>query len=295
MNMLNMMMLKSIILLLALQLAGTGLMAQNHTEKIVRELSFNRKSPSNVLKIENIDGFVHVEPYNGDKVLIEVERIIKPRTADGLEKSKELSLEFEVSGDSIISYLKAPYIQSHRTNSKGNRGINIDRQLEYRFTHNYTIKVPQNTNLALQTINNGDVKISNVVANYIHASNINGQILLNNISGEVDAKTINGNVVVTYRENPKKRARLETLNGNIELLYQKALSATINFSSFNGDFYTDLEDLQQLAPKVEKTSSKDGATTTYKLGKASSYITGAGAALLDLKTFNGKVIVKARS
>ncbi|WP_276497151.1 DUF4097 family beta strand repeat-containing protein [Pontibacter litorisediminis] len=286
--------MKSLIMLLVFLLNGLGLVAQNHTEKIVRELSFARKSAANVLKVENIDGFVHVEPYNGDKVLFEVERIIRPKAANGLEKAKELSVEFKVSGDSIISYLKAPYIQSHRTNTKGNRGINIDRELEYGFTHNYTIKVPQHTNLSLITINNGDIKIRNISTDYIEASNINGAILLENIAAEVDAKTINGNVVVSYRENPKKQARLETLNGNIELLYQKALSATIDFSSFNGDFYTDLEDLQKLSPKVEKVSSSDGSSTTYRLGQAASFKTGAGAARLELKTFNGKVIVKAR-
>ncbi|GGG03872.1 hypothetical protein GCM10011323_05850 [Pontibacter amylolyticus] len=269
-------------------------MAQDHTEKIVKELRFNRKSPGNVVKIENIDGFVHVETHKSDKVLIEVERIIKPGTADGLAKSKELSLEFEVSGDSIISYLKAPYIQSHRTGSS-NRGVNITKDLGYRFTHNFTIKVPQNTNISLITINNGDVKVKDLTASYIHAANVNGAILLDNISGDVDAKTVNGSVVAKYRENPKKQARLETLNGNVELLYRKSLSATISFSAFNGDFYTDLEDLQQLAPKVEKVSNRSGATTTYKLGKESTYKTGTGAALLHLKTFNGNVIVKAQS
>lgn len=286
--------MKSLVLLFAFLCVSSELVAQDHTEKIVKELRFNRKSPSNVLKIENINGFVHVETHNSDKVLIEVERIIKPRTADGLEKSKELSLEFEVSGDSIISYLKAPYIQSHRTGSS-NRGVNITGELGYRFTHNFTIKVPQNTNIALTTINNGDVKIKDLTASYIHANNVNGSILLDNISGDVDAQTVNGSVVAKYRENPKKQARLETLNGNVELLYRKSLSATINFSAFNGDFYTDLEDLQQLAPKVEKVSNRSGATTTYKLGKESTYKTGAGAASLYLKTFNGKVIVKAQS
>ncbi|MBF8965010.1 DUF4097 family beta strand repeat protein [Pontibacter sp. FD36] len=286
--------MKSLVLLLAFLCVSSELMAQNQTEKIVKELSFSRKSPGNVLKIENIDGFVHVETHNSDKVLIEVERIIKPRTADGLEKSKELSLEFEVSGDSIISYLKAPYIQSHRTGSS-NRGVNITKELGYRFTHNFTIKVPQNTNIALTTINNGDVKIKDLTASYIHAANVNGAILLDNISGDVDAKTVNGSVVAKYRENPKKQARLETLNGNVELLYRKSLSATISFSAFNGDFYTDLDDLQQLAPEVKKVSTQNGATTTYKLGKESTFKTGAGTALLYLKTFNGKVIVKAQS
>ncbi|SIT84014.1 DUF4097 family beta strand repeat-containing protein [Pontibacter indicus] len=286
--------IQPLFLIVALLCFSTGLVAQDHTQKIVKELRFNRQSPGNVLKIENINGFVHVEPHQGDKVLIEVERIIEPRAADGLEKSKELSLEFEVSGDSIISFLKAPYIQSHRTGSS-NRGVNITGELGYSFTHNFTIKVPQNTNISLTTINNGDVQVKDLTAGYIQAANVNGPILLDNISGEVDAKTVNGSVVAKYRENPKKQARLETLNGNVELLYRQPLSATISFSAFNGDFFTDLRDLQPQAAKVQKVSNVKGATTTYKLGKESVYKTGKGEAQLQLKTFNGKVIVKAQS
>jgi hypothetical protein len=281
-------------LLVAMLACGHGLIAQPHTERITREFSFKQKSAANVLVIENINGFVHLETHNSDKVLIVVERIITPKTDDGLERAKELSLEFAQSGDSIISYLKAPYIQSKRTGS-ANRGVNITKELGYKFAHNFTIKVPQNTNVSLTTINNGDVSIKNLTAISIHAANVNGSISLENISGEVDARTVNGHVVAKYRENPKKQARLETLNGNVELLYRKSLSATINFSAFNGDFYTDLSDLQQLGPKVEKNQSTNGTTTTYKIGKESTYKTGAGTALLHLKTFNGKIIVKAQS
>ncbi|QCR22583.1 DUF4097 family beta strand repeat-containing protein [Pontibacter sp. SGAir0037] len=287
---------KQIIWLIIFLLNGIGLMAQQHTEKIVREFTFNRKSPENVLRIENIDGFVHVVTHNSNKVVLEVERVIKPINPNGLRKAQEeLKLEFEVSGDSIISYLKAPFIHAKRNNPGKGRNLNIDREPDYRFTHNFTVKVPQNTNVSVETINNGDISIQNLNANSIVARIINGPITLENVSGDLDAKTINGKLTVTYQENPKWEANLETLNGDIELFYQKALSATINFSSFNGDLYTDLADLQKLSPKIEKTNSSDGAKTTFKVDKATSFRTGGGTAQLNLKTFNGKVIVKSGS
>lgn len=280
------------LLLLAFISCGTMATAQTQTEKIVKEFKLNKQSPDNVVQVENIFGSVVVETHNSDKVLFEVERIIKSKTAEGLKKAEELTLEFAYEGGSIISYFNAPFITNR--NNKGKRtSVNINGPLGYSFEFNFKIKVPQNTNVSIRTVNDGELKVSNLTAKHIAATNVNGPITLNNIAADVDARTVNGNVLVTYKENPKGHSSLETLNGNVELLYQDKLSAVINFSSFNGDFFTDLDDLEKLPVKVERTASENGAKTKYKIDKASSFKTGEGAALLDLKTFNGKVIVKA--
>lgn len=284
--------IKGILLLLAFITSGNIATAQSHTEKIVKEFNFSKKSSANVVQVENIFGSVDVETHNSDKVVFEVERIIRSNTADGLKKAEELTLEFDAQGDSIISYFKAPYIHN-RSNGSKRTAVNINGKLGYSFEYNFKIKVPQNTNVAIHTINNGVLAVRNLAANKIVANNVNGPITLENIAADVHAKTVNGNVLVTYKENPKGESHLETLNGNVELLYNGKLSAVINFSSFNGDFYTDLEDLEKLPAKVQKTSTANGAKTKYKVDKASSYKTGGGAAQFDLKTFNGKVIVKA--
>ena len=279
------------LLLPALISLATVANAQVKTEKITKEFTFDKKSTGNVVVVDNIFGTVAVETHSGDKVLFEVERIIKAKTAEGLKKAEELSLEFADTGDSIVGYLKAPYIQNKRSGRRAN--VQINGPLGYNFEYNFRIKVPQHTNLAIRTVNDGALKVSNLTANHISAHNVNGPITLDNIAAAIDAKTVNGDVQVVYKENPKGESCMETLNGNVELLYQDDLSAIINFSSFNGDFYTDLNDLQKLPVKVEKTTSENGAKTKYEVDKASSFKTGGGAAQLNLKTFNGKVIVKS--
>ena len=61
----------------ALFLPGFG---QTFSEKITKELSFEKKGNNNTVMIFNINGDVKVEGYGGDKILIEVEKKITGKT-----------------------------------------------------------------------------------------------------------------------------------------------------------------------------------------------------------------------
>jgi hypothetical protein len=56
------------------------LMAQSFTEKITRELKFEKKTSASTLMILNVDGYVRVEGYSGDKVMVEVNKQIYAKT-----------------------------------------------------------------------------------------------------------------------------------------------------------------------------------------------------------------------
>ena len=49
-------------------------LGQASTERISRELQFEKKGPGNTIMIFNINGSIKVEGYAGDKILIEVEK-----------------------------------------------------------------------------------------------------------------------------------------------------------------------------------------------------------------------------
>lgn len=278
-------------LLIALLLPAGVLFAQEHSETISKEMRFSSNSPENVLFVENIIGSVEVEMHNSDLVLFEVEKIIRSKNQDDLKKAiEELSVEFSLKGDSILSYLKAPFINSK--NHKGNRSVNIDRNVDYEFEFNYRIKVPKNTNVNISTVNGETVKVSNLTAKSIIARNVNGSVELDKVSAEVNAKTVNGDIIVNYSNNGSSIA--ETVNGDIEVHYMEPLSAVISFSSLHGDLYTDLDSLQMLPGQVEENKRTKGSKTTYTINKNSGFKTGDGKGQVDLnlKTLNGDVIVK---
>ncbi len=296
---------KACILLLVICVSVSFLAAQMHTEKISREFTFEKKSPDNALVIANINGDVKVVSYEGDKILVEVTMTIKAKTEARLEKGKkEIQLGIIDRADTIILYVDGTcslFSRNHRK-SKGddrwNRNYTYNRsnynndncREEFDYTLDFVVKVPAFVNISVSTVNDGDVVVENMKGS-VAANNINGSIRLTNLVREADASTINGDVDIVYAKNPKMNCRFYSLNGDINALFQKGLAANLSFESFNGDFYTDIESLESLPLKVEKTNEGNGVK--YKVN-GNRYKIRTGGILLDFETFNGDVYLKEK-
>ncbi len=82
------------------------------------------------------------------------------------------------------------------------------------------------------------------------------------------------------------------MNGDINALFVKGLAANVSFKSFNGDLYTNVQNLEGLPAIIEKKQDKEGMN--LKIG-GNRFKVGNGGALLDFETFNGDVIVKEKN
>jgi len=294
--------------LIGILFTGT-LMAQNHTEKISREFTLEKKSLDNALIVANINGDVTVSSYEGEKIVVEVTKTIKAKTDARLEKGKsEIKLGVIDRADTLVLFVEGPCISFGRANRKNNgdnrwsrtghfsydwNDCNNSRSCreEYDYTMDFLIKVPASMNILVSTVNDGDILVENVKGSVV-ANNINGSIKLTNLVREADASTINGDLDVTYIKNPDKACRFYSLNGDINALFQIGLAANLSFESFNGDFYTDIQPLEALPVKVEKTEEGEGIK--YKVN-GNRYKIRTGGALLDFETFNGDVFLKEKT
>lgn len=258
------------------------------TETIKKEFVV---SPSSVLAVYNIDGFIKVEGYDGNKVLIEVEKTISGKTNEIVEEGKqEFKLEFEQKADSLIAYTIEPFdSRPNRNRDRWNK--NEYRKIQYRYNLNYTIKVPKSMNLVVSTINNGDILITDV-SGFMKVNNINGKITVKNAQKANDIRTINGDVNINYTALPPENAQYYTLNGNLNIIYPTNFSADCEFKTFQGDFYTDFEDVEKLPARVTKTVSETDKGTTHKLSKGSIIRIGSGGKNLKFETFNGNIYIK---
>lgn len=255
------------------------------TETIKKEFVV---SPNSVLAVYNIDGFIKVEGYDGNKVLIEVDKTISGKTNEIVEKGKqEFKLEFEQKADSVIAYITEP-MDSRPNRNKWN---NDHRKIQYQYNLNFTIKVPKSMNLSVSTINNGDITIADV-SGFMKVNNINGKITVKNAQKANDIHTINGDVNINYTVLPPDSAKYYTLNGNLTVVFPNNLSADCSFKSFNGDFYTDFEDIEKLPARVTKTINETDKGTTHKLNKGSRIRIGSGGKNLNFETFNGNIYIK---
>lgn len=281
-------------------------LAQSFEEKIVKEYTFEKKGDYNAVIVANINGDVRVTGYNGDKVVLEVTKKIRAKTAERLEQGKkEIQLGVMDRADTLIFYTEGSCNQfgliskRERGGTNGTRwgydwsdcnrkGRNCDTPYDY--TLDFTLKIPSTVNVILSTINDGDVSVADL-SGALHVNNINGAIKLSNIRREAYASTINGDVDIEYAANPNKPCRFYTLNGDINAWFQKGLAADMSFESFNGDLYSNVAQLESLPVTLEKEQHDNG--TRYKVN-GNRYRIGKGGILLDFETFNGDVYLKEK-
>jgi len=264
---------------------------QEFKEHISKEFTLQKQAAATTVAIYNLNGPVKVEGYAGDKIVIDIDKTIKAHDDANLETGKkELKVEFEQTGDSIIAWLAEPYdARPHQDRH------NYDhyREIEYNFNLSFIVKVPYNVNLLAATIQNGSVDVKQV-AGTLCVSNINGGVTISDAKGTTKATTINGSIVINYSSNPPGQSSYHTINGDIRLNYQPGLSADMEFKSMHGEFYTDFDaTLLPLAPT--KNIEKTGEGTAYKLNKTTTVRFGSGGSLYKLETLNGNVYIKKQS
>lgn len=247
-------------------------------------------SPTSVLAVYNIDGHIKVEGYEGNKVLIEVDKTISGKTNEIMEQGKrEFKLEFEQKGDSVIVYIAEPWdSRPNRNNEKRN---NDQRKIQFHHNLDFTIKVPKTLNLVVSTINNGDIVV-NDVEGFMKVNNINGKITVNNAKNANEIHTINGDVNINYVALPPDNSKYYTLNGKLTVIFPSDLSADCSFKSFNGEFYTDFENVEKLPSTITKTTKENEGGTVHKLNKGSAIRIGSGGKNLKFETFNGNIYIK---
>ncbi|HMI60358.1 MAG TPA: hypothetical protein VK518_05600 [Puia sp.] len=281
-------------------LAGLGILcaarpaadAQEFKEHIKKEFPVQR-AVGTVLAIYDLEGSINVEGYAGDKVVLEIDKVISAKTSEQLETGKkEFKLEFEQKSDSIIVYIAEPY--DTRPHSDWQRYNNKDRHIEYRCQLQFTVKVPYDMSLDIRTVNNGSLTIQNVNGS-LKAHNVNGGIAIKNAKGATEARTINGGVTVNYLSVPTDSSSYYTLNGTLEVTYPAALSANIQFKSMNGAFYTDFENTEPLPLFVVKNIENAGKGTMYRLDVARRIKFGNGGTVLKFETMNGNIYIKKQS
>lgn len=278
--------------------------AQTAEEKINRELTFENSSALNTLMILNVNGSIAVEGYAGDKILLEVKKTIRAKTAARLAEGKEeIQLGVMDRADTMIVYVagtcapfgKLPRRDWHRKYNgwgyqwNSNGGRECESRYDYRM--DFIVKVPASVHVVAATVTEGDVTV-NAVSGTVVADNVNGAIRLTGISGATKAATINGDVNLDFSGNPSGDSRFYTLNGDITANFRKGLAAQLAFKSFNGELYSSVDDITALPVQLEKTD-RGGEGTRFRVN-GNRYKIRQGGPLLDFETFNGDVIVREK-
>lgn len=269
--------------------ACTDLPAQEFKEHVSKQFTVNAKNTEAVLTVYNIFGSIKVEGYDGDKVLLEIDKKITAKSQDEVDKGKEeFKFEMEQLQDSILVYIATPY--DSRPQQNWNR--NEDRRsIRYKYYLDLVVKVPQGMRLRVSTVNDGNIQVSNVFGN-LHVSNVNGSIDIENAKGITKATTVNGKLNVRYAVNPPAASTYHTINGDITVYYKTNLHAELFFKSMNGSYYTDFDNAEPISNTLVKNGEKNDKGTVYKIVKNAGVKIGNGGKQFHFETLNGNVYIK---
>lgn len=271
---------KTLTAIIFLFLSGGMLLAQ---EDIREEMTIPLSNPGQPGKLECrlVNGSIKITGYAGNEVQV-----------IATQPMKKISVVTETDDPEKAGMKKITSNSFNITAEENENVVEIHSQ-SILSTINLEIMVPENFDLEVGTVNNGDLLVENVEGK-LEVSNVNGSVTLTNVSGSVVTNTVNGKVKVTMnRVDAGTPMSFVTLNGDVDVTIPGSVKATAKMNSATGDIYTDFDvDFEQKRMKADQSEGQD----VYKIS-IDEYVSGmlnGGGPEYVFKTFSGDIYLRKK-
>jgi hypothetical protein len=246
--------------------------------------TFNLTGDHKILEVDNVFGSIEVAGSEGNQVQLIVNKTISAESKDRMETAKkEVTLDITDQPDFLKLYVNGPFRCNCNDGCEGNRG---DRG--YRVKMDFQLQVPRSIEVKLKTVNSGHVRVQDVTGNF-SVRNVNGGIEMVNVAGSGIAKTVNGPVKVTFRENPRENSDFGTINGNVELYFVRGLAGDFRFKTMNGHVFSDFE--MTSLPAQPVSAEQHGTKFVYHSDRFTGGRIGSGGPEIKAENLNGDIRV----
>ena len=248
-------------------------------EKI--EKSFPMPSAHRTLEIDNVWGSIEVVGASSDQAKLTINKSIRAESKEKLEQArKDVTLGITQQPDALKLYVNGPFrCDCHDCNrSRDDEGyiVKMDFQLQ----------VPRDIDIKIKTVNDGRVSVRDINGSFL-VRNVNGDIQIHNIAGSGTARTVNGPVKVSFRQNPREASDFQTVNGNIELQFARDLSADFRFKTFNGGIYSDFP--VTAMPVAAMQQERRGNKVVFRADRYTSARIASGGPQIKVENLNGDI------
>lgn len=155
-----------------------------------------------------------------------------------------------------------------------------------------TARVPRRANLYLDTVNDGEIIVSNITGE-LHLENTNGSITAQNVRGSVIAESVNEAITIGFAEiaGADNATALASLNGDLTLAIPENAGVRLHLDSGDGDIYSDFEvDVQPSQPVIEREEDEDGIQVRVE-SIIIADINGGGP-VVRMKTLHGDIQIR---
>jgi len=233
------------------------------------------------LEIDNIWGSIEVVADTGNKVEMSVDRTTRAESKEKLELAKkEVTLDITQQEGALKLYVNGPF----RCQCDDCRHSRDDDG--YRVKMDFQVHVPRDIDIKVKTVNEGRVVVRDTHGNFL-VRNVNGDIEMDNVAGSGTARTVNGPVIVSFRQNPKENSEFKTINGNVELKFAQDLSADFRFKTFNGGVYSDFPVTAMPVHAMEQEHK--GSKVIYRADRCAEVRVKSGGPEIQVENLNGDI------
>ncbi|HWZ60454.1 MAG TPA: DUF4097 family beta strand repeat-containing protein [Gemmatimonadaceae bacterium] len=188
------------------------------------------------LRVRNLSGAIHVEQSTSNQVEVDAEKT--GRHGDPTTIRFVAQRTGADSGDMLICALwgdeSSCDADGYHSHSHHHGWNSDDNDLSVRFT----VRLPAGVNIGVSTVNGG-VIVDGATAQ-VDARTVNGTVEASTLGGPVAASTVNGDVEV-HMTNTGHATDLEysTVNGSVTVTLPTKLDADVDLSTVNGSVQSD--------------------------------------------------------
>jgi len=236
---------------------------------------FSQSFPLNAdgsFSLDNVNGRVEIHGWSSNAVVINT--AIHGNNSESVAAVKinidsnpdETRVHTKQSSNMTANHDLFPYLWSWLWSKSSNRGdANVD----------YTIQVPQNAHLKNISSVNGQIVIEDVFGG-IEASAVNGEVQTRDVAGDLKLSTVNGRIEAELASlGGSQTVSLTTVNGHIEATLPANADAAVSASTLNGGLSSDFPGLV--------------VTKQFPIGSKLKGTLGHGSAHVEASSVNGGI------
>jgi hypothetical protein len=244
-------------------------------------------SGDRTLDVRAIHGSIRVIGADRTDVQLDVQRVVRAETDDDIEAAeRDVVLEIADGTARIeaIVHEKDGDVCGEESRSRSGSW----QRPRYVVTHDFAIHVPRDTRLRLCTINGREVVVDGTRGDF-DLANVNGRVIMANVSGSGSARTVNGAIEASFSEQPRQSSSFTTINGDLIVGFPADFSADLKMKTFHGGLFTDF-DVEAL-PQPTAVAERRGDRFVYRSNQFTLVRAGRGGPVLTFETLNGSVRV----
>ena len=261
-----------------LAIAGAMLYAQQATADRAT-VPFSDPSKPGLVEASVHDGSITVKGYNGKEVIIDAKL-----RGEKIQEKEEVSEK--AKGMQRIFTVRTGLVVEEENNVMK---VNVSA---YDSTVDLTLQVPFKTSLKLSSHENGDILVENVTGE-IEASNYEGNVTLKKISGSVVANSYDGEILIAFDQiDPGKPMSFTSYDGDIDVTFPATLKANVKMKTQEGEIYSDFPvDIKADQQKVQD-ERKQGGKYRISFGEFIYGTINGGGAEYQFVSFDGDIYIR---